>query len=176
MPKPRANSADATMRKVLQRLDAVDEHQRRLVDLMTTGGSTSAVAADAYDGLRRQVLSASADRMAHLAQLVQLRHTVANASSVEELAKHIDGWMEMADLRTVTDLDHPEGDTLFEVLGGEGSGFELLEPAYVDGRSGRVVRQGRVRRVAGPEVDEAGSDLITLAGQAADDKEAGQRA
>jgi hypothetical protein len=171
MPKPRANSTDATMRKVLQKLGEVDERQQRLVDLLTTGDSGSAVAADAYDGLRRQILSATADRIAHLAQLVQLRHTVANASSLEELAKHIDAWMEMADLQTVTDLDHPEGDTFFEVLGGEGNGLELLEPAYVDGRSGRVVRQGRVRRVPGPEVDEVGSDS-TLAGEAADDKEA----
>lgn len=175
MPKPRANSANSTFRKLLQRLDELDERQQRLVALLAAGDPSSAVAADAYDGLRRQVLSASADRMAHLAQLVQFKHTVANASSVDELGKHVEGWMEMADLRTVTDLDHSDGDMLFEVLGGEGEGLELLEPAYIDGRSGRVVRQGRARRVGQSEVGE-GSAHSSIADETAGDNEAEERA
>ena len=148
MSKPRWQEMEGQLGDLLKRVDGLGHRQEELGQALMMSDPSSVVAAEAYEGLRRQVVDAAADRMAHLAQLVQFTHVLANTTSVDQLRKHVDGWMEQAGLDVVDDVAHPATDRLFDVLGGEGDQLELIEPAYVDARNGRVIRQGRARRVA----------------------------
>ena len=55
-------------------------------------------------------------------------------------------WFEQSGLQLVTEVGHPELERYFEFIDDRTSGpIEVMEPAYVDGVTGRVVRLGRAR-------------------------------
>ncbi|HEU5026962.1 MAG TPA: hypothetical protein VFV01_18740 [Spirillospora sp.] len=139
---------EKTLDEVGGRLDQVERHQDNIRTILTVQNPGSQVAADAYDGLRKQVVSAMAERLAHLTQLVQLDAALAQQASPDVLGKLVRGWLEQSNLVKVADLDHPDADVIFEVVAADGGEPALLSPAYLDGISGRVIRQGRVRCAA----------------------------
>src|SRR5690348_8145713 len=119
---------------------------------------SSSAAAEAYDGLRKQVVNAVSDRLNHLSQLVQLDVALTHAADGDQLAKLVDSWFEQAALLRIEDPTHPRRDAIFELVADQGGAYEVLEPAYVDALTSRVIRLGRARRapVAAPEPFDTG--------------------
>lgn len=109
---------------------------------------SSQVAADAYDGLRKQVVSALQERQAHVTQLVQFAAALENGADAQTLKSMVDGWLESSNVIVTTDTTTADADLLFQVIENLGGDIELVAPAYVDGSTSRVIRQGRIRRSA----------------------------
>lgn len=107
--------------------------------------STNA-AADAYEGLRRQVVAAASSRMAHLAQVVEFDLALARGADRAVLGSLVEGWFAQAGVQRIADPGHADADLLFELVGDRGGALMVLEPAYRDSVTGRIVRQGRALR------------------------------
>ncbi|MFJ3305049.1 hypothetical protein ACIPSA_18380 [Streptomyces sp. NPDC086549] len=135
--------------RLTEMIDLVRDVDRRLDKLEVIAlvrEPAAATSADAYDGLRKQVVASATARWAHLAQLAQLDAALAQGAGQEVIRTLAQGWITQAALERVRDGEHPEADLLFELVEDHGGPLEVLEPAYVDGLTGRLVRQGRARR------------------------------
>jgi hypothetical protein len=154
-------------RRILEDLaGAIDDLDRKVdrieVALLVRDPGT-ALSADAYDGLRKQIIAAASDRVAHLAQLAQLDAIVRTIGDgeVSQFGPLVQEWMAQANLVAVSS---PEPQVnLFEIVGGSGPELDVIAPAYVDATTRRVIRQGRARRVQPDKVprqgDLAGGDV-----------------
>ena len=105
----------------------------------------TALAADAYEGLRRQVASAASDRRAHLIELVRIQEALDNDVSIESLQRLVAGWSEQAGLRRWED---PEPREFFEIIGDGDGDLELVQPAWVAGEPAELVKPGLLQRSA----------------------------
>lgn len=107
-------------------------------------------AAQAYDGLRKQIGASAAERRSHLNQLVAMSVAVSRATAVEDLVPMLREWMEQAGVVEVHDLPlRALPRDYFEDVTGEGldgaTGIEVLEPAYVDANTSALLRLGRAQ-------------------------------
>ena len=136
--------------ELLSRLDRLE------VSLMIRDPG-SALAADAYDGLRKQVIAAAQARMSHLVQLAEMREAIRKQAPLETLSDLVKEWSRQAGLEVATGSDDP---SQFEIVSGKGDSLEILTPAYVDTVTGRVVRRGEAR--ATESVSAAEPDLKPL--------------
>ena len=128
---------------IAKRLDAIERNVDRieLATLVREPGNASSV--DAYSGLRKQVIAATSERTAHLAQLSQVDVALRDGVVAEQLAPLVDEWLRQSDLERSEDVSRSE---LFQIVGGEGPVLVVIQPAYVDRVTGRIVRQGSARR------------------------------
>lgn len=136
----------AAVERITSQIDQLDRRTEKMEVILMVREPTTTVAADAYEGLRKQVVTAVAERMAHLAQLVQLDAALTAGADADSVGKLVRGWVEQASLERVVDPEHPQRDLLFEMVEDLGGRHEVLEPAYVDALTGRVIRRGSVRR------------------------------
>ncbi|HEY3239155.1 MAG TPA: hypothetical protein VGL92_06305 [Acidimicrobiia bacterium] len=138
-------------RRLRHQLGALDERLARIEGMLLLKDPGAARAAEAYDGLRRQILGASAERTAHLVHLAQFDAALGAGEPVGALA------LLAADLLAQAGLDRcddPAQAGAFDVSPGNESGeLRVVEPAYVETHTGRVVRRGRVA----PVRDRAGT-------------------
>ncbi len=115
-------------------------------------GSTRA--ADAYEGLRKQIVQSGKSHRTHTAHLLSLADSLERGADMELIRDRVSDFMEELGLKRIYDTGDSE---LFELKEGEGSGLECIEPAIVeqlaDGKR-YVVRQGIARRVPGPPEPE----------------------
>lgn len=138
-----------TRRELLERLrkveDTVDQIVRSIerIEVATiVRDPSSSLGAEAYDGLRRQVVAAAGERMAHLHQLARFAEAVSTGAA-GDLPPLVQEWMTQAGLELVAD---PTDGNYYDVLGGEGSRLRILRPAYRDSQTGRPVLMGQVER------------------------------
>lgn len=62
---------------------------------------------------------------------------------------------DQAALERVTNADHPDRDLLFDMVEDLGGNYEVLEAAYIDAKTGRVIRRGSIRGSASAKPTEA---------------------
>jgi hypothetical protein len=141
---------DERLQAIERTMDKVERSVDRIEIVTVVREPNTTVAADAYNGLRKQVIAAAGERQAHLAQLAAFDVGLRAAQSAEELASLVREWMTQASLARV---DDPRTEGAFEVVG-EGDAVVVVHPAYVDAQTGRVVRSGiaerTTRRVEAP--------------------------
>jgi len=117
----------------------------------------SARAAEMYDGLRKQIIQSGKSHRTHLSHLLSLQDSMERGADIELIRDRVNDYLSELGIRKTSDVSNLEA---FEVVEGEGSGFECIEPAIVeileDG-SIRTHQLGKARRIAGP--DEAESDF-----------------
>jgi hypothetical protein len=125
----------------------VDDLSRKVdrieVALLVRDPGTS-MAAEAYEGLRRQVGAAAQQRRQHLVQLAMMDQALGRTSDPKVLHDLVHEWMNQAGLMRV---DEPEHKDLFRVIAGKGDGLEVLSPAYVDGATGALIQEGQAKAV-----------------------------
>lgn len=139
----------AAVERISGLLDQLDRRTEKMELILMVREPATGVAAEAYEGLRKQVVTAVTERMTHLAQLVQLDATLTAGAATDSVARLVRGWIEQASLERVADPEHPQRDLLFEMVEDLGGPHEVLEPAYVDAVTGRVIRRGSIRRADG---------------------------
>jgi hypothetical protein len=147
-----------TLTQVSGLLDQLERRTEKMETILMVREPSSMAAADAYDGLRKQVVTAVTERLTHLAQLVQLDAALSHGVDADSLLRLVRDWVEQASLARITDPDHANRELLFVMVEDLGGPTEILEPAYMDTVTGRVIHQGRARRAAPPAgADAAGS-------------------
>ena len=130
------------MRRALEtRLHEIDDHLERLQLLLMVREPATGLAADAYDGLRKAVVASAAERTAHLSQLARLDSEVRRGASTEAIAMLLQDLLAEAGLTRLTE----PVDGAFDVVDGDGDRLEVIEPAYVELETRRIVRTGKAR-------------------------------
>ena len=129
-------------KKLHAALDGMDRKLEKLELILTLKDPGSSKAADAYEGLRRQVVASSGERVAHLAHLAQVDSAVQRGEGHDGLRLLLRDLMAQAGVERITDGSRREA---FEIVDGEGDGLEVLQPAYIEPTTGRIVQLGRAR-------------------------------
>jgi hypothetical protein len=157
-------------------VERVSQRMERIELILTIREPATSAAADAYDGLRKQVVTAVTERFAHLSQLAQIDAALSHGAEPDVLARMVDSWLEQASLLRVDDPRHPRAGALFEIVEDLGGPLRVIEPAYCDSVTGRIIRQGRARHEAPPRPVEAAAGRRAAGSRAADSAGAGPRA
>ncbi len=142
--KRRAQLA-AVLEDIRGSLDQLDRRVDKMETILIIREPSSVAAGDAYEGLRKQVTAAVSERLNHLSQLVQLHAAVAGGADARALSQLVESWFEQAGLLRVDDPGHPQAHALFKVVEDKDGAPEVIDPAYVDSITGRVIRPGRLR-------------------------------
>jgi len=144
--------------RISRQLDQLDRRTEKMETILMVREPASGAAAEAYDGLRKQIVAAVGERTAHLKQLAQLDAALTAGASADVVAKLVRDFAEQAALERVKDAEHPERDLLFETVEDLGGRYEVLEAAYVDAKTGRVIRRGSVRAAAEAAADREAAE------------------
>jgi hypothetical protein len=150
----RRRDRDEAIRQTRELTQQIERRLDKMETVLIIREPSSTVAADAYDGLRKQVVTALSERQAHVTQLVQFASAIEAGAELSTLTAMVRGWLESANVLTMADCRTTDADVLFQVVEDLGGPVEVLSPAYIDSTSGRVIRQGRIRRTA-PEPSDS---------------------
>lgn len=136
-------STRRSIRKIenlLERLDAA---------VVVRDPGTTRYAAEAFDGLRKQIIQSGKNRRIHIAQLISLSDSLDRNASVELIRDRVNDFMSELGLVKLSDT----GDrTLFEIAEGDGFELECVLPAIVEpDDDGRFIlhRKGEAKRIPG---------------------------
>lgn len=155
------------LEQIEQRLGQLEHAADMMKTVLMIKDPGSAHAADAYEGLRKQIVASSTARRTHLAQLSAMAIAVSRASELADLAPQVDEWLGQAGIVRLTEVppDARVQDLFEDADGGSLQGatqVEVVEPVFVDTQNQVVVRLGRARRIdeppAAPAVSAAQSD------------------
>ena len=128
---------------LLQRLDAA----------VVVRDPGSARAAEMYEGLRKQIIQSGKNHRMHLSHLIALQDSIERGADIELIRDRVNDYLNELGIQKTSDTSHIDS---FEVVEGEGSNFECIEPAIVevlDDGSIRTHQLGKARRVPGPIVE-----------------------
>lgn len=150
-PSKRLDRIEALQQQIVALQDQMHERLRDIDIALIVREPGTARAAEAYEGLRKGVATAARERRQHLAQLVEFVDAIERGATVETLRHRCEQWCLEAGLERRSDVV-PEW---FSVVEGEGPVIEVIDPAWVDGTSGQLVKQGTARRVPGEIAAEA---------------------
>jgi len=128
---------------LLQRLDAA----------VVVRDPGSARAAEMYEGLRKQIIQSGKNHRMHLSHLIALHDSIERGADIELIRDRVNDYLIELGIQKTSDTSHIDS---FEVVEGEGSNFECIEPAIVevlDDGSIRTHQLGKARRVPGPIVE-----------------------
>jgi len=125
---------------LLQRLDAA----------VVVRDPGSVRAADMYEGLRKQIIQSGKNHRMHLSHLIALQDSIERGADIDLIRDRVNDYLNELGIQKTSDTTHIDS---FEVIEGEGSNFECIEPAIIelleDG-SIRTHQLGKARRVPGP--------------------------
>jgi len=147
--------------ELLERVKKLEHEAELMRTVLIVKEPTTIQAAQAYDGLRKQVVAGAAERRSHLVQLVSMAVAVSRATSVEDLAPQLREWMAQAGVEPVSAIEPEDSPRdFFEDLSGEGLAgpIEIVEPAYIDSHTGALLRLGRARRRAAAPATSVGDE------------------
>lgn len=135
-------------------LDRIEEKLTTLEVAFMVSGPNNPVVAEAYNGLRQQVVMAASDRRAHLTQLAGFASAVEDGATTSELEGLIREWMRQHSLIAVTPESHPEA---YDVKG-EGPNVRVRRTAFVDAHTGALVSLGQAIATNGGDADAERSE------------------
>lgn len=150
-----------------ERLDRIEALLNRLDAAVVVRDPGNARSAEAFDGLRKLMIQSGTSRRSHVAHLLSLADSIERGAPMELIRDRVNDFLlELGVLRSM-DVSRPE---FFEVVEGEGNGFECVMPAVVERlEDGRVnlVRHGKVRRV--PVLEEGRAETFPAPVEDAED-------
>jgi len=129
------------------RLDRIETLLNRLDAAVVVRDPGNARSVEAFDGLRKLMIQSGTNRRSHVAHLLSLADSVERDAPSELIRDRVNDFLLELGISRSTDVSRPD---FFEVVEGEGEGFECLVPAVIERlEDGRVnlVRHGQARRV-----------------------------
>jgi hypothetical protein len=134
-----------------QRLESIEILLQRLEAAVVVRDLGNAHSADAYDGLRKQIIQSGKNHRMHVAHLLSLADSMERGADLQLIRDRVNDFLNELGVERFSDISLVE---LFEVTEGEGSALECIEPAIIeklDNGGISPIRLGKARRVAGPE-------------------------
>lgn len=115
------------LEELARRMEAIERDLAKVETAIIVREPTTPLAAEAFDGLRKQVLASSRSSNTHLAQLIEFDRSLRADAQIADLRMLVDGWLRQVGVRV---LFEPVSQELFD-LHGEGERVEVQTPAYV---------------------------------------------
>jgi hypothetical protein len=134
--------------EISEQLDALGRQLDSVYTALVIRDPGTAVSADAFEGLRRQIIAGAQERMAHLVQLAEMDVALRSGADSSTLLRLVESWIRQSGVDVI---EVPTDDLRFEPITGDGP-WEVVLPAYVDSATGRTIRQGRLAVAFTPEV------------------------
>ena len=141
-----------TNRRLRTRLEAIESSLRDLshqLEIMKTvlvvKEPESAMAANAFEGLRKQIVAVAKEHWAHLAQLAAMDVAINHVTEVHELRRVSKEWLDQAGVLRVDKPSRESPVEMYETLGHGSDILEIIQPAYVDSTTGRIIKAGRLK-------------------------------
>lgn len=138
---------------IRSQLNRIENLLERLDAAVVVRDPGSARAAESYEGLRKQIVQSGKNHRMHLSHLIALQESIERGGNVELIRDRINDYLNELGIQKTSDTSYA---TSFEVVEGEGSAFECIEPAIIevlDDGSIRTHQLGKARRVPGPMVE-----------------------
>ena len=132
-----------------RRLETLNERLHTIEIATLVSGPNNPVVAEAYEGLRKQVIISASSRRAHLTQLATFADAVASGANSEELGNLVREWMRQHGLRSVTPTERPD---VYDIMG-DGTVLQVLRAGYVDEQTGAVVALGQAIASTAPTIE-----------------------
>jgi hypothetical protein len=126
--------------RIEQAIDGISRSMDKVEVATIVRDPSSALSAEAYDGLRKQVVAGANERLAHLVQIARFTEAARDTPALASLVRE---WSDQAGLLRLDEFD----ERYFDVLGGEGPVIRCLRPAYVDRVTGRPIVMGQAERI-----------------------------
>ena len=145
-------------RKQLERIELLLERLDAAVVVRDPG---TARAAEQYEGLRKQILQFGKSHRIHLTHLLSLADSIERGADIELVRDRVNDYMSDMGLSKTFDTSI---NSAFEIVDGEGSALECIEPAVIEQFSDgsiSIQRQGKARRIAGPPIETLESESST---------------
>jgi hypothetical protein len=146
-----------------QRLEIIEMLLHRLDAAVVVRDPGNAHSADAYDGLRKQIIQSGKNHRIHVAHLLSLADSMERGADIQLVRDRVNDFLSELGVERVSDTSFIE---LFQVTEGEGTALECIEPAIIeklDNGTATPIRLGKARRVAGPEIssdNQIDEDLV----------------
>jgi len=118
----------------------------------------ASIAAEAFEGLRKQVIAGATARHAHIAQLAEFDVAIQRGASLDDLAKLTSQWLDQAGVARF--YDHAQREA-FESTIAPGTPVDVEVPAYINTVTGQLVRQGRLRERKIPLAEDQDAEVST---------------
>lgn len=142
-------------RKQLERIELL---LARLDAAVVVRDPGTARAAEQYEGLRKQILQSGKSHRIHLTHLLSLADSIERGANIELIRDRVNDYMTDMGLQRTSDTSISNA---FEIVEGEGSVLECIEPSVIEQISDGSIaihRQGKARRVVGPPTDNRSSE------------------
>ena len=137
------------MSKKMQ-LSRIENLLQRLDAAVVVRDPGSARAAEMYEGLRRQIIQSGKNHRTHLSHLLALQDSIERGADIDLVRERIGEYLKELGIAKSSDVSNIDS---FEVVEGEGSAYECIEPAIVEVLEDGTVRThqlGKARRIPGP--------------------------
>jgi len=134
-----------------QRLVNIEILLQRLEAAVVVRDPGNAHSADAYDGLRKQIIQSGKNHRIHLAHLISLSDSLQRGADLDLITDRVNDFLGELGVMRISNTDYVD---LFEVVEGEGSALECIEPAVVEKLDNQTlvpIKLGKARRVPGPD-------------------------
>lgn len=147
-------------KKSLQQLeDLLDRRQARfderqtpaLPEQRTPADDSAMQSAEAFDALRQEVMQLRIDRQSHQAHLAEIHRVLVAAvgsGSVKVPLLMANDLLRQIGVAVVTDIEQRHLFSSLDDDNEDDASYVVVQPAYVEDSTGRVVRQGRIRAAA----------------------------
>lgn len=147
-----------------QQLHQIENLLQRLDAAVVVRDPGNARAAEAYEGLRKQLIRSSTNHRSHIAHLLSLSDSLKREASMELIRDRVSDFLAELGVKFISDYSHPDLFEIVETVHGEAHSFEVLESAvieHMDDGSIMAIRPGKVREIQGPapEVQTKVEDL-----------------
>jgi hypothetical protein len=137
------------LQELSSRLERLESASELIKTVLMLRDPEALQAAAAYDGLRKQIVAAVAERRSHVAQLTAMAVAVSRGTDIADLRPQVKEWLRQSGVSELWEV--PDGQPTrhyFEAVDGagqDGAGpVTVIEPAYIDLQTSVLVRMGRV--------------------------------
>lgn len=135
-----------------EQLDRIERLLERLDAAVVVREPGNARSAEAFDGLRKQIIQSGKSHRSHVAHLLSLEDSIERGANVSLVRDRVGDFLRELGIERTTDVRMADW---FEVVEGAGPLLECIQPAVIerlDGNHVALVRLGKARALPTPEI------------------------
>jgi hypothetical protein len=145
--------------EILENQEVLEREYELIKAVLMVKEPGTQLAAESFDGLRKQIIAAQGERRSHLSKIVEIAVAVERGGG-DDLGVRVEEWLNAADIFRLNDLASvgSEKAHFFQSLDGSALSvdewsdprLQVIEAAFIDGNTQGVLRKGRVEFVEAP--------------------------